>query len=76
MMRTAPNPTLEEKDQYHHHIPRFVLRAFAARPQPSYGEPTRPVGKNNKNKNKNGGKKKKKKKQAKTAARDAEVPKG
>ena len=72
MMRTAPNPTLEEKEQYHHYIPKFVLRAFAARPQPSYGEPTRPVRKNNKN----GGKKKKKKKPTKTAARDAEDPKG
>ncbi|PUU73975.1 hypothetical protein B9Z19DRAFT_493893 [Tuber borchii] len=34
MMRTAPNPTLGEKEQYHHYIPRFVLRAFAAHPQP------------------------------------------
>ena len=43
MMRAAPNPTLEEKEQYHHYIPRFVLRAFAAQPQPSYDEPTPPV---------------------------------
>ncbi|PUU80015.1 hypothetical protein B9Z19DRAFT_769932 [Tuber borchii] len=34
MDRTAPNPMLEEKEQYHHYIPRFVLRAFAAHPQP------------------------------------------
>ena len=67
MMRTAPNPILEEKEQYHHYIPRFVLRAFAAQHQPKYDEPTRPVRKK---------KKQRKKKPAKTAAGDAEAPKG
>ena len=67
MMRAAPNPMLEEKEQYHHYIPRFVLRAFAAQPQPKYDEPTRPARKK---------KKQRKKKPAKATAGDAEDPKG
>ncbi|PUU80013.1 hypothetical protein B9Z19DRAFT_1080376 [Tuber borchii] len=67
MIRTAPNPMLEEKEQYHHYIPRFVLRAFAAQPQPNYDEPTPPAQKS---------KKQRKKKPAKTTAVDAEDPKG
>ncbi|RPA93763.1 hypothetical protein L873DRAFT_1511473 [Choiromyces venosus 120613-1] len=51
-MRTAPNPMLEEKEQYHHYIPRFVLRAFAPDPQPVYDEPTRPVRKRKKQRKK------------------------
>ena len=67
MMRIAPNPMLEEREQYHHYIPRFVLRAFAAQPQPKYDEPTRPVRKK---------KKQRKKKPTKETAVDAEDPKG
>ena len=66
MMRAAPNPGLEEKEQYHHYIPRFILRAFAAQPQPNYDDPTPPVRRRGK----------KKKKTAKTAAGDAEYSKG
>ena len=67
MMRTAPNPTLEEKEQYHHYIPRFVLRAFAPQPQPNYDEPARPARKK---------RKQRKKKPVKLTAGDAEDPKG
>jgi len=66
MRRTAPNPTLEAKEQYHHYIPRFVLRAFAAQPQPNCDEPTPPVRRRGK----------KKKKPAKTTAGDGEDSKG
>lgn len=66
MMQTAPKPTPEEKEQYHHYIPRFVLRAFAAHPQPIYDEPTPLVRRG----------KKQRKKLTKTAAGDAGDPKG
>ncbi|CUS10991.1 unnamed protein product [Tuber aestivum] len=65
---SRPNPMLEVKEQYHHFIPRFVLRAFAARPQPDYDDPPRPV---RKKKNQQ-----RKKKPAKRTARDTQDPSG
>jgi len=68
MIRSQPNPTLEVREQYHHYIPRFILRAFATQPQPNYDDPTRPPRKKKKQR--------KKKPAAKITAGDAEVPRG
>ncbi|KAG0124091.1 hypothetical protein HOY82DRAFT_543902 [Tuber indicum] len=66
-MRNAPNPTLEAKEQYHHYIPRFVLRAFAVQPPPNYDESTRPARRK---------RKQRKKKPARITAGDTEASRG